>query len=91
MFYSEPANQKPKLVVSGPQKDANPSVNGCTVTARPRFGARFDFSAPSVLLAVVDWIVPDIGYIAKGKEQCLASPLLVFIACSVFVVFVYIL
>ena len=27
VFYSEPANQKPTLVVSGPRKDANPSVN----------------------------------------------------------------
>ena len=27
VFYSEPANQKPRLVVSGPRKDANPSVN----------------------------------------------------------------
>ena len=26
-FYSEPANQKPRLIVSGPRKDAKPSVN----------------------------------------------------------------
>ena len=26
-FYSKPANQKPRLIVSGPRKDANPSVN----------------------------------------------------------------
>ena len=45
MFYSEPANQKPRFVVSGPREDANPSVNdelrSYTVTARPRIGAPF--------------------------------------------------
>ena len=38
---------------------------------------RFDFSALSVLPA---YVMPDIGYNTHGKEQCLASPLLVFIA-----------
>ena len=42
MFYSEPAHQKPALVVHGTREDANPSVNdklhSYTVTARPRFG-----------------------------------------------------
>ena len=45
VFYSEPAHQKPALVVSGTREDANPSVNdklhSYTVTARPRFGAPF--------------------------------------------------
>ena len=45
VFYSEPANQKPKLVDSGPRKEAKPSVNdklrSYTVTARLRFGAPF--------------------------------------------------
>ena len=45
-FYSEPANQKPSwLIVSGPRKDAKPSVNdklsSYTVTACPKFGAPF--------------------------------------------------
>ena len=60
MFYSEPAHQKPALVVHGTREDANPLVNdklhSYTVTARPRFGTpfTFEFSAPSVLLAVVE-------------------------------------
>ena len=45
VFYSEPAHQKPALVVSGPREDAHPSVNGklhsYTVTAHPRFDALF--------------------------------------------------
>ena len=45
VFYSEPAHQKPALVVHGTREDANPSVNdklhSYTVTARPRFGAPF--------------------------------------------------
>ena len=45
VFYSEPAHQKPALVVSGTREDANPSVNdklhSYTVTVRPRFGAPF--------------------------------------------------
>ena len=44
-FCSEPAHQKPALVVSDTREDANPSVNdklhSYTVTARPRFGAPF--------------------------------------------------
>ena len=44
-FYSEPANQNPRLVVSGPRKNAKPSVNdklrSYTVTACPKFGAPF--------------------------------------------------
>ena len=44
-IYSEPAHQKPTLVVSGPQEDDNRSVNdklhSYTVTACPRFGAPF--------------------------------------------------
>ena len=43
--YSEPANQKPRLIVSGPRKNAKPSVNdklrSYTVTACPKFGAPF--------------------------------------------------
>ena len=49
VFYSEPANQKPTLVVSGPRKDANPSVNDKLHSYTcPGFGAH------SVLLAVVE-------------------------------------
>ena len=43
-FYPEPANQKPRLTVSGPRKDAKPSVNdklrSYTVKACPKFGAK---------------------------------------------------
>ena len=39
------SNQKPRLIVSGPRKDANPSVNdklhSYTVTACLKFGAPF--------------------------------------------------
>ena len=48
-LYSEPAMQKPTLVVSGPrEEDKHCSY---TVTVRPRFGAPFRLS---VLLAVVE-------------------------------------
>ena len=58
VFYSEPAHQKPALVVHGTREDANPLVNdklhSYTVTARRDLAHRFEFSAPSVLLAVVE-------------------------------------
>ena len=54
-FYSEPANQKPRLIVSGPRNNAEPTVNdklrSYTVTACPKFGAPF---SPSVLTAGVE-------------------------------------
>ena len=85
-FTAEPAIQKPKLVVSGPRKDANPSVNdklhSYTVQRVRDLAHRFDFSAPQFCLLSLSYIVPDIGYITQGKEQCLASPLLVFIHSS---------
>ena len=53
-FYQEPANQSPRLLVSGPRKDANPSVNEVTQLQRVRDLVHgFDIRGPSVLLAVV--------------------------------------
>ena len=62
MFYSEPANQTPRLIVSGPRKDANPSVND---KLRGNLERHFDFRALSVLSAVVS----DIGYSAQGVNS----------------------
>ena len=82
MFYSEPAHQKPALVVSGTREDANPSVNDKlhSYSASEIWRTVLSLVPLQFCLLSPSCIVPDIGYSAQGKEQYLASPLLVFIA-----------
>ena len=79
-FYSESATQTSSPVYFGTLEDDNLSVNvwlcSYTVTARTKFGA--PFFIPSCLLSLC-CVVPNIGYSAQRKEQCLASLLLIFI------------
>ena len=84
VFYSEPTHQKPALVVPGTREDANPSVNdklhSYCYSVSEIWRTVLSLVPLQFCLLSSSCIVSDIAYSAQRKEQCLVSPLLVFIA-----------